>query len=260
LAKLEEIVSVRLLDRTSRRVSLTRSGEDLLEAARNLAVASETASRVAFELGQRIGRVLRAGAAPYTTHIRPRRELINAFSLACPNVILELETGWSPALLTWLDAGHIELCFIMGEIDPARYNHIVLNHCGLALTLPSEHPLAAAPSLSPDAVVPYPVNVYPRGPYPKLWDALYAPLIAAGVQLVEVPDVLDRNRSPDMITAFFDFGEDAPSSPGWVRVPLETATAIPFQLVRRKARLSSAGQKFWELAADLGSRKHHNLP
>ncbi|MEJ7933990.1 LysR substrate-binding domain-containing protein [Sphingobium sp. AN558] len=161
---------------------------------------------------------------------------------------LELETGWVPALLGWLDAGDIEMSFIMGVVEPAHYEGILLKRYGVALTLGREHPLAAATSMSPEDVARYPIEAYPRALYPKLWDALYAPLINAGAQFVEVPEIADHTRSPDAIAAFFDFGADDPGSVIGVRVPLAAPATVPFQLLRRRAELSAAGEEFWELA------------
>jgi DNA-binding transcriptional LysR family regulator len=257
LHKLEELLGFRLLDRTTRSVSLTHRGAEFLEAARRVVDACEGADRLALQLKRSDRSVLRIGAAPYTKIIRRRRELIDGFARAHPKVSLELETGWSLALLGRLDAGEIDLTFLMGAVDQERYEGVVLKEYGVALTLSREHPLAAASSLSPEEIKNWPIQVYTRGLYPGLWDALHAPLLEVGARLVEVPEMAEgapsRMDSPDEIAAFFDFGADDPGTADVVRIPLAAPVAVPFQLLRRTGQPSQAGQQFWDLAVGRAS-------
>lgn len=256
LRKLEDMIGYKLLDRTTRSVSLTARGAEFLEAAREVARAAAAADRLAFQLGRKNRRVVRVGAAPYTKIIRRRRDLIEAFSQACPDVSLELETGWSVALLGHLDAGEIDLSFMMGKVDPERFESIVLTHYGLAITVAREHPLAASRSLSPAIAARFPVHVFTRSLNPVLWDTMYAPLVEAGADFVEVPDMAegapDTMRSPDAVAAFFDFGADDPGGPAIVRIPLDGPTAVPFQLLRKATQASCAGRDFWDLTRRSG--------
>ena len=252
LHKLEDILGFRLLDRTTRSISLTKRGAEFLAAARLVAQASEAADRMALQLKRSDRSVLRIGAAPYTKIFRKRRELIDGFAHAHPNVSLELETGWSLALLDRLDEGEIDLTFLMGEVDPARFDAIVLKNCGVSLTLSKHHPLSAAASLNAEEVAQWPIQVFTRSLYPGLWDVLYAPLIQAGARFVEIPEMAEgpppRMRSADEIAAFFDFGADDTGTAEVVRIPIAASVAVPFQLLRRAGQTSQSGQEFWDLA------------
>ncbi|MEJ7935434.1 LysR substrate-binding domain-containing protein [Sphingobium sp. AN558] len=69
------------------------------------------------------------------------------------NIILELETGWSPVLLGRLEAGETDLSFMMGDIDPARFDSIMLRRYGLALIVHREHVWADSPYILPEAMM-----------------------------------------------------------------------------------------------------------
>lgn len=256
--KLEEIVGYRLFDRTTRSVSLTEPGAELFEAARNVAKAAEAADRLALQLGRKNRTVLRIGAPPYSKVIRERRELIGEFVLAHPNVSLEIEIGWSLALLGRLDTGNIDLAFIMGDIEANGFENLVLKRFGVALSLDREHPWAKSPSISPEATVGQPIEVFVRNLNPGLWDQLYAPLIKAGAHLIEVPEVAegapDRMRSPEAVAAYFDFGADDAGFAEVVRIPLAAPANVPFQLLRNIAEPSKVGEEFWQLARFRGAQ------
>lgn len=253
LQKLELILGFRLFDRTTRSVSLTERGADFLDIARDVLHACEAADRLALQLKRRDRSVLRIGAAPSTKVIQIRSDLIEAFGLSHPAVSLELETGWSPVLLGRLEAGEIDLSFMMGEVDGARFDSIVLRRYGLALTVQRGHALDGAPFVTADTMKHRTVQVFTRSLNPCLWDLLYAPLVDAGAIFVEVADMAEgaprRIRSPDMIAAFFDFGADDPGSTEVARIPVRAPAAVPFQLLRPIAqRPAGPGDAFWKLA------------
>lgn len=250
--KLEEVIGFRLFDRTTRTVALTPRGADLLGAARRVAEASAAAERLALELKRRSQSVVRIGAAPYTKLIRKRRELIETFALSHRDVTLELEVGWSLALLSRLDMGDLDLSFMMGDVDNALYENVLLDRFGLAVTVANNHPFAAISSLPLEALRGRAVQVFTRNLNPLLWDIMYSPLVEIGADFVEVAQMAegppDRMSPADAIAAFFDFGDDLPNNVGVVRIPVVTEKSLPFQLIRRVDHSSREGQALWDLA------------
>lgn len=194
----------------------------------------------------------------HTKIISQRRKLIDEFSFTFPNVHLELETGWSLPLLGRLDAGGIDLTFMVGKVDPSRYEGIELRRFGVAITVSPEHPLAASETLPPAALLDHPVQAFTRSLNPRLWDALHAPLVDVGCSFIEVPEMAEgapsRMEAPTDAAAFFDFGADDIGAAEVVRIPLAAPAVIPFQLLRRPGPTSHVQRKFWDLALKLAVR------
>lgn len=256
--RFEQALGFRLFERTTRRLSLTDHGAQLLQAANAATAAFEAVDQLANQLSRSNKGILRIGAAPYTKTIGQRRKLLHEFSLNCPNIHLELETGWSLALLGRLDAGELDLTFMAGTVDPSRYEGIELRRLGVAITLSREHPLAGSGALPATALTDYPIQVFTRSLNPQLWDALHAPLLGTGCRLIEIPEMAEgppsRMESPTAAAAFFDFGADDIGAAEVVRIPLAAPAVIPFQLLRRPGPTPYAQQKFWELALKMAAK------
>ena len=256
LGKLERMVGFRLLDRTTRSVALTERGAALLPVAKDLSRLAREADELLAQLGRHERGILRIGAAPSTKVIRHRHELLNDFALAQTNFSLELESAWSVSLLVKLDSGEIDLSFMMGEVDSTRFERIVLGHYGLAVTVACSHPWAGLTVIEPDKLADRCVQVFTRSLNPELWDMLYAPLVEAGSQFIEMPEMAEgaptRLRTLDDIAAFFDFGSDDPGPSSLVRIPVRSQVAVPFQLLRSTRHSPHADHIFWDMALRRG--------
>jgi DNA-binding transcriptional LysR family regulator len=252
IAKLEGILGFRLLDRTTRNVALTERGALFLPVAEDMARISEAADRLSRHLGRSERRVLRVGAAPSTRVIRERHELLNDFASEQTDVSIELEVAWSVSLMAKLQAGEIDLSFLLGPVGSNDFERLVLAQYGLAITVAPSHEWADRPSLQIEDVAGRPMQVFTRSLYPDLWDMLYAPLVKAGCSFIEMPEMAEgaptHMRSPGDAAAFFDFGVDNPGGAGVVRIPLESEVAVPFQLLRIVNSTSDMDRRFWEMA------------
>jgi DNA-binding transcriptional LysR family regulator len=88
--KLEEVLGVQLLERTNRRVSLTRAGDAFLEEARRVLQQAERAQRAAIRTGDRVCGRLRLGyLADAVPPALPRA--LGRFAVATPGVEVALE-------------------------------------------------------------------------------------------------------------------------------------------------------------------------
>jgi DNA-binding transcriptional LysR family regulator len=257
LGKLEDVLGFRLLERTTRSVRLTDRGAQFLQVARDVSEACDAADRMALRLQRSERRVLRIGAAPYTRIISQRHRLLSGFAADHGDVHVELETGWSHALINRLNAGGIDLTFIMGDHWPEYVEGIVLRRYGVALSVALDHRWAGRISVPPADLRGEAVQVFTRSLYPQLWDELYAPLIGVGARFIEMPEMAEgpparMNRS-DEVAAFFDFGADDPGTSDVCRIPLDASVAIPFQLARRTDSRSPDALAFWQLAQSLAA-------
>ncbi len=168
---------------------------------------------------------------------------------------LELETGWSLALLDRLRDGGIDLTFLMGAFDETLFESLTLRQIGVAITMSRHHPLARNPSITRADLAGQRIQVFTRSLNPGLWDELYEPLLALRPAFQEVPEMAEGppDAMPDeaSVAAFFDFGTDSPEAPHVVRLPLRGARTVPFSLLRRRGFTSPASQAFWASAESL---------
>jgi DNA-binding transcriptional LysR family regulator len=263
IRRLEALLGYSLLSRTTRRVALTEQGAEFLAAARAVAVATDTANALALRLQHRKTQLLRVGVAPYSKRIRQRRTTIERFTTRHPNISLELETGWSLALIERLRQGSIDLTFVMGSFDETEFEGITLRRFGVSVTMASAHPLAGRPSIAPTDLVVEQIQVFTRGLNPGLWDELYNPFSELPMRYLEAPEMAEGppdEMATHTVAAFFDFEDDTPPLPNIVRIPLDAPRDVPFSLLRRRGSLSPAGQAFWNAAKHSVSRRRNSDP
>lgn len=262
LRKLESTLGFRVLERDTRKVALTEQGERLFNAARTLAAASETFDALATQLRKSDPQCLRIGAPPYTKGLPERRELIDRFAARFPQTRIELQTGWSLGLQAMLREGLLDLALGVSEYDPDLCDGLLLRELGLSLTVARDHPFTARERVTPADLAGQVVHVFTRSLNPALWDRFYAPLVLAGVHLVERPEVaeggFEHMTAQDAPTAFLYLGTDAPSATTKA-VPVRTGSPAPLHLMRRRNDARPAVAAMWEiglqiagLASDIG--------
>jgi DNA-binding transcriptional LysR family regulator len=141
IMKLEDELSARLFDRSSRRVQLTEAGQALLGRARYLLAETE---RTRVEVGRiatgQSGR-LSIGYTPTATYeVLP--PALKAFSKGHPEVQLDVHEMTSPNQVLALRESRIELGFACLPVDSRDLEVRVLCEDALVVALPSGHRLA----------------------------------------------------------------------------------------------------------------------
>jgi DNA-binding transcriptional LysR family regulator len=252
IRRLEGLLGVSLLERTTRRVALTEEGRAFLDVARSVAAAADAANAVGSRLQRHNAQRLRIGAAPYTKIIRQRQRAIEGFVTRNRNISLELETGWSLALLDRLREGSIDLTFLVGAFDETIFESLTLRRFGVAITMSRSHPLAGNTSVTLADLAGQRIEVFTRSLNPGLWDDLYEPLLSLRPAFHEVPEMAegppDAMADARTVAAFFDFGTDSADAPQVVRLPLRSSKTVPFSLLRRRGFVSPASRAFWAAA------------
>lgn len=152
LRKLEAELGVTLLERTTRRVRLTRAGEVVLNRARRVFDQLDgIRDDLALLAGELRGRV-RIGSIQATGPLR-LAEALAAFHRRFPEVELSLKAGRLSQLITDLDDDVIDLA--IGPLPDGRFERIVeqpLFDDELVLITAREHPLAERHELPLEAV------------------------------------------------------------------------------------------------------------
>lgn len=152
LRKLEAELGVTLLERTTRRVRLTKAGEVVLSRARRVFEELDgVRDDLALLAGELRGRV-RLGSIQATGPLR-LAEALAAFHREFPEVELSLKAGRLAQLITDLDDDVIDLA--IGPLPDGQFERIVeqpLFADELVLITAREHPLAGRDELAMEAV------------------------------------------------------------------------------------------------------------
>ena len=143
IKELEAELGVKLLERTSRRMSITRSGEDALRDARAILAAVDTMRRRALEASQGLVGSLSIGfisLAPYSFLPRTLRDFTEHYA----RVRLVLEEGVTDQIIGDVEGGVLDLGLVFRVPDlPAALDARFVQAEPLVVALPASHPLTA---------------------------------------------------------------------------------------------------------------------
>lgn len=115
LKEFERRLGFRLLDRTSRKVSLTIEGRLFLDRSRRLVRETEWANNAARDIRNN---QLRVGTAHYTAEIAERNRIIDDFVAGQPDVPLRVMRRSAEQLRDDLDRGDIDIAITLQLVPP----------------------------------------------------------------------------------------------------------------------------------------------
>jgi DNA-binding transcriptional LysR family regulator len=191
---LEEDLGARLLERTTRHVSLTASGAALLDDARALlAQADRLASRVRAQArgasaAIRVGAIdsAAAGLVPL---------LLHDFRARCPQVVVHLLEEKTIRLLPRVASGHLDLAFVRPpEARDPRFEFMFLFNETAVVAVPSRHPLARRKRVAPGDLADEPLIVPDRRSRPHSHDLTMKLFAEAGLT-PRVAQIADEKRT-----------------------------------------------------------------
>lgn len=165
IAKLEDFLGVRLLERDRRCVALTQRGRELL-------VHAERLMRLRAEMIEAVGDrsvmrgIVRLGVAETIVHTW-LPALIERMNAAYPNLALEIEVDISPNLQDRLVAKDLDLAFLLGPMgDPSVHSRPL---CSFPLAfVASERIRIARKSVPLDAIARWPIITFSRNTQPHV--------------------------------------------------------------------------------------------
>lgn len=254
LRKLEEQLGFQLLARNNRNVALTERGAEFLQAARAVAAAVDAAETLAVQLKRSNTTGLRLGVGPYSLDLPARRELVGRFAAEHPDIRIELDIGWTAALLERVCAGTLDLAFVTGNIRHEQLESVRLCTLGVDLLMSRCDPLSSKKAIAPEDLSGRTVAVFVRTLNPGLFDEVFAPLAQAGAVLLEVPELsatlFERVDGPGQVIATVLDSEAFAQQPDgrFVRQRLACPMEAPISLVRRRSAATPACQALWNMA------------
>ena len=181
IAHLEQLLLVRLFDRSTRSVQLTPAGTALLPEARELLARAQALPAYARASADgEAGRLRLAFVSTVGFDLLPRWVL--AFREQYPKVQLELIEATGDVQLQALERGEIDAGFMLhspGFAPPGLACQRIARD-PLVLAVPEQSELAGKATLTLKDLLGQPLVIFPRRILPSLYDAIFAMYHAAG--------------------------------------------------------------------------------
>jgi DNA-binding transcriptional LysR family regulator len=179
IRKLESELGVDLLVRTSRRVSLTPAGAQLLERARALFAKRAEAIASVRHVAKGEAGLLRVGfGASSAFGVLP--EIIRKFRIRHPQVVLRLDDRESLDIGAALNHGDLDIAILRAPFQYEGIETEPLYQERFILALPQEHPLARRKRIAMAALAGESFILFPRAVAPGLHDTIASICIQAG--------------------------------------------------------------------------------
>lgn len=180
IANLERDLGVRLVNRTSRQVTLTAAGARFLADSRAVLAQFEAACRDARLVAEGMTGELRLGFMMHAAH-RVVPELVSRYGAVRPDVRLSLVETTPGDIEDRLLAGALDAAITFaGRASPLLDSHTLLTDRLCLVTAP-DHPLAARRQVGPQDLRDQDLIAAPAGVAPTLRAAIAGWLAAAGI-------------------------------------------------------------------------------
>lgn len=256
LRDMETELGTKLLERSARKVELTRAGREFLHSAREALRHVETAVRVAQTgAGDGIERVTIGAMIGAAQPIVGR--LVAAFRAANPSATATIVSVDERTLGSSLIEQRLDAAVCWDECVPQGLSHLPLARKALDVLVPEGHPLAAQETITPAQLAAVPLVLPDRAGHPLLYERYRA----------HVGAHLDDGREPDFAVNVEDFAQllamvaggvavgvapvpDGLAHRGIVRRPQDPEYPICFDLVW--ARMTPAVRALTEALGRLG--------
>ncbi|MEV8376676.1 LysR family transcriptional regulator [Kribbella sp. NPDC056861] len=180
VARLERELGLRLLDRTSRRVTLTGDGERMLREARAVLAAADRATEVAAELAAGQAGVFRIGSS---AGLRERLDRgLSALRAAAPGIEIKVSSRPPAEQIEAVRTGELDVAFVRGPVAAGGVRAVPLWEEPLSVLLPAAFRDDGGVKLADLAELP--LRLPPRPEDPALTDRLLLACREAGFEPV----------------------------------------------------------------------------
>jgi DNA-binding transcriptional LysR family regulator len=209
---LEDDIGVRLLNRTTRAVTLTRAGLGFLDDAKAILSRTEDAARNAREIADGGGMMLRIGAIDAASASFLPAAVVE-LRHAHPSVDVRLTETMTAPQLQMLRTGRLDLALIRPPVSGGEFPFETLRQERLIALLPQRHALAGHSVIHLADIVDDLVMIPAKRARPYAYDLVMAYFAAEGL----VPRKLQETTEKPAILAMVASGMGVALVPDWVR-------------------------------------------
>lgn len=235
MRKLEELIGVRLFDRTTRRVALTEEGRILLPLAQTVYEASKDLNLLAGRLAASPTGPVRLAASP------------SAMDELVPSVFKEADANPGVSLEEIaVETGRVDRAIESGECDIGlgrfiavsdRYEVEHVRDDELFVVLSAEHPLAAHEKIDLPDLADLPLLLWRREQHPVYYDTLLAICADRGLEPLVItgrPSIVGARSYlllENRVFALIPKPATLRLQPGLVARPLSRPASVPLSMV-----------------------------
>jgi LysR family transcriptional regulator, benzoate and cis,cis-muconate-responsive activator of ben and cat genes len=200
IRQLEDILGVRLFNRTRRQVQLTKAGEIFVQEARVILAQAAFTSRIAERVGEgEAGQLIVAVAGPADLDIFV--EIFGQFAKRHPSVRLAVRNMSTAEQIEALREGRVHAGFLVAPVDePSLVVETVL-HRPIVIALPAGHPLTRRSWVPLTALADEPHIMFARHLGPYFFDAIVSACRQAGFSLKVVHEVDNGHTAAALVAA-----------------------------------------------------------
>jgi DNA-binding transcriptional LysR family regulator len=201
IQQLEKLVGVRLLERTTRSVSLTPAGAELAERATAILADCDAAAAVVDDIARgRIGRLRVAFSGASLLQALP--DLLRRFSTDRPGWRVEVtELSTSQQIRRLLDRALDVGFFLAGPRLPAEIQTASVAEERACIGLPAGHPLSSRATLRFSDLRGERLILFPRHRNPTLYDEIFDLASDHGRVDVEIEEASSRQVAAGLVAA-----------------------------------------------------------
>ena len=208
---LEGRLGVKLFERTTRTVSLTRAGEVFLPEAKATIAQAEAAEAAARAVGGDGGDLLKIGGVDSATAgILPK--VIRAFRRDHADIEIKVFELLSAPALHGLANRSLDVAFVRVPPGEEFLEHRFVFSEPIIVALPADHPAASDAEVSLETVASEPLVIPARSHRPILFDVIQNHFSRAGLS----PRILQEANERHMIIAMVAAGLGVSLVPQWV--------------------------------------------
>jgi DNA-binding transcriptional LysR family regulator len=180
IKELEEELGVTLLERTSRRIALTRAGEDALRDARAVLAAADTMRKRAREAAQGLMGSLSIGFISLPAYSFLPLTL-RGFTEDYQRVRVSLQEGTTDQIIHDVESGSLDVGMVFPIPDlPAALNSRLVYSEPLVVAMPDSHPLAGSSRIALEKLSHERFLGFERHQGPLMFDAIVATCMRHG--------------------------------------------------------------------------------
>lgn len=262
IRKLESQLGFALFERSSRSVELTEQGQRVLPDARALAACAHQLDVLTRQLRHTTQSRLRIGIPPYGSQFECFRELVQRYATLYPQASIEIEYGWTPSLLDRLQQGELDLAFVLSDHLAETFESVYVCDAEVFVLMPADDPLARSPRVDIDALAGRAVGTFARALYPRLYDKLFDPVVAAGGRLLQLAQLDPKALKREILSRrlyWLGLADRAGANTPQRNSSLSARTLagvhpdIAFSMIRLRQHGDPAIDAFWSLIGPVAS-------